>query len=329
MKTVKKIVFLLAICILLNQCLLTHKVYAAETYKVSTATQAVKKISDTQYIIPLYLSGNKGIMGFRIYLGCTNDEYKITSITKGLITSEGNFNSDNSVEGEQYYTSVLWNHVENVTDDGSLMYIAIETKDKDVKQIDMEVAYSQEDTFDEKWKDVVLSCENVTISLESKDEEAATPSSDIAELVRNQEEEAYLEQAELSLDGVEKEREIGDEKVKAAVVRTLKKHDIATISDIPEEDASLFWDDVKNDLIQNEDVKKKELKDVDVASLAEKISITDEDYYSDKYEIDTNDTDDANENLKVIVISVSVLAVVLILSIIVLLYKGRGKKHEE
>lgn len=329
MKTVKKIIFLLAICFLSNQCLFVHEVYAVDTYRVSTDAQAVKKVSDTQYIIPLYLSDNDGIMGFRIYLACLNDDYKITSITKGLITSDGNFNTDNSADGEQYYTSVLWNSVENVTGDGSLMYIAIETTDKDVKQIDMEVNYSQEDTFDEKWKDVVLSCENISISLEDISDKTTAATSDITELVNNKEEETFLDQAELNLEGTEKEREVGDEKVKAALVRTLKKYDITSISDIPEKEEEVFWEEVKNDLIQNEEVKKKDLKYIDVASLAERVSITDEDYYSDKYDLVNNDTSSENQKFNVMIICVSVMALILILLLIILLRKGRGKKNEE
>ena len=45
-----------------------NRVRAEGEYTLSTIAEAVQQINDNQYLIPLYLTGNKGIMGFRLYL---------------------------------------------------------------------------------------------------------------------------------------------------------------------------------------------------------------------------------------------------------------------
>ncbi len=78
-------------------------------------------------------------------------------------------------------------------------------------------------------------------------------------------------------------------------------------------------------MIQNEEVKKKDLKNIDVSSLAEQVSITDEDYYSDKYDLLNNDTTGKTNNFKVVMICVPVVAVIFILLLIILLVKDSVK----
>lgn len=128
-----------------------------------------EKISEGKYLIPLYISGNTGIMGFRIRLESESENVKIHSVSKGVVTKEGSFASDENASGSES-VNVLWNTVENVKTNGSLMYIGVSVLDKEESSIQITVSYDQMDTFDEEYKDVVLTCKDINIPIDRASE---------------------------------------------------------------------------------------------------------------------------------------------------------------
>lgn len=109
--------------------------------------------------VPVYISGNSGIMGYKINVGFDNSVLELSSATCGREYTLGMFTYSES-NGE---ISLVWNNAENITKDGILFTLNFERlDDKDFSSV-IELSYVQEDTFNEKWNDVVLECESSTV----------------------------------------------------------------------------------------------------------------------------------------------------------------------
>lgn len=144
-------------------------VFAAGHPTLYSESSEAEKISEGKYLVPLYISGNTGIMGFRIRLESESENVKIHSVSKGVVTKEGSFASDVNASGSES-VNVLWNTIENVKTNGSLMYIGVSVLDKEESSIQITVSYDQMDTFDEEYKDVVLTCKDINIPIDGASE---------------------------------------------------------------------------------------------------------------------------------------------------------------
>ena len=132
--------------------------------------------ADEPMLIPVMLKDNAGIMGFRIRIEYSPDVIEVTSVTKGNLTSKGNFNTNAGVnEGS---VDVLWNNTENVTQDGTLFTVSAKLKDKNAETAELNLSYVQEDTFNESWDDVVLQCTPIILTKGTPEEIAAESSTD-------------------------------------------------------------------------------------------------------------------------------------------------------
>ena len=68
--------------------------YAADTVIVSAAYETIEQVNSNNYIIPVYILNNPGIMGFRVDLSYDSDKIQLDAISRGKITEKGNFNSN-------------------------------------------------------------------------------------------------------------------------------------------------------------------------------------------------------------------------------------------
>lgn len=117
-----------------------------------------KSIGDDLIVIPISIKNNTGFMGFKIELEYPLDELKIYSITKGDILNGGILSDNNKPEYSN--CSVMWSGTNCITEDGVLFYLGVQLQ-KQSSHISL--SYSQEDTFDEEWKDVVLEVHDVDV----------------------------------------------------------------------------------------------------------------------------------------------------------------------
>lgn len=117
--------------------------------------------TDETVLIPVNIKDNNGIMGFKINVEYPSDIIEIISVSRGSITSNGNFNTNLGVIDGVF--DVLWNNVEDVTGDGTLFVIAATSKKQVEDETVIRVSFSQPDTFNESWEDVQLRCENIVI----------------------------------------------------------------------------------------------------------------------------------------------------------------------
>ncbi len=114
--------------------------------------------------IPVYINNNHGIMGFGMNVSYDKDVLEAVSVTKGSVISKGNFNNDvGSVQGN---IKVIWNHMEDIRDNGLLFTLRFRILDENnLISVPVTFSYSQADTYNEAWEDVPLNIDIGTILL--------------------------------------------------------------------------------------------------------------------------------------------------------------------
>lgn len=154
MKKAITLILSITLCLSFNMT-----VYAAEDYTVSAENVSLTENEST--LIPVKISSNKGIMGFKISVEYPVDKIEITSVAKGEVTTQGNFSTNFGINDGKF--DVLWNDTENITKNGTLFVLSAKAKKEITKDTEIKLSFSQEDTFDVSWKDVKLNCKNIRI----------------------------------------------------------------------------------------------------------------------------------------------------------------------
>lgn len=144
--------------ILLMQC----SIVAFATPKATVSADKISLTETEPTLIPIKIAGNSGIMGFKITVEYPVDKMQIKSVSRGEITTKGNFNTNLGINDGKF--DVLWNHTENVTGDGTMFVISAQAETEITKDTEIKLSFSQSDTFNEAWEDVALDCKNITIS---------------------------------------------------------------------------------------------------------------------------------------------------------------------
>jgi hypothetical protein len=346
----KKLTTLMIIFFMLSVCFSQkHISYAVDTADVSTAYDAIEETDDNNYIIPIYIMNNSGIMGFKIMLSYDSTKIKISAVTRGIVTSGGNFYSDLDMNNNSGFVNVLWNTTENIKDDGSLMYLTVTLLDSTVSAIELDVAYSGEDTFNEAWQDVVLNCYDIAYKLDVDDgnsdaeentedgeyeETEAVSDSEYEqlpvvpdEIVNNEAEQEYIDLAKEALGEADTAADIGNDKIKNSITRVLKQYGVYSINDVPEEQEEEFWEAVRIDLRDIEGVDEDKIDELDISKIAENIVISTEEI--DEADISVqpvNKPVDNNSNNKVIVPLIIIFILVVVVIIVVI--TKRRKQYE-
>ena len=139
--------------------LFTFTVYAAD---VSVRAASVNLSTSESTMIPVKIIGNNGLMGFKITVEYPVDKIEVKAVSRGEITSKGNFNTNFGINDGKF--DILWNNTENVNGDGALFVITAQAKTEIKKDTEINISFSQPDTFNESYKDVELNCHNIVIS---------------------------------------------------------------------------------------------------------------------------------------------------------------------
>lgn len=134
--------------------------FAAEP--VSVQADDVTLVQNQEISVPIKIENNSGIMGFKITVEYPVDKIDIKSVSRGDITSKGNFNTNFGINDGRF--DVLWNNVEESGDNGSLFIITVEPASTSNFNTEIKLSYSQPDTFNEKYEDVIFDCRNIAVS---------------------------------------------------------------------------------------------------------------------------------------------------------------------
>lgn len=153
--------------------------FAAEP--VSVKADDVALLQNQERSIPVKIENNSGIMGFKITVEYPVDKIDVKSVSRGDITSKGNFNTNFGINDGKF--DVLWNNVEEIKNDGTLFLIDVEPASTSNFNSEIKLSYSQPDTFNEEYEDVKFDCRNIAVNFslnenQNESEESTTQITD-------------------------------------------------------------------------------------------------------------------------------------------------------
>lgn len=158
----KVLMALMAFVLLLSNCL---TVLAAE--KPIVYSDEVYAALKESFTVPIKLKNNEGLMGFKITVKYPEAQIALKDISSGSLTKSGMFNTTVT----DYYSvkgsfDVIWSDTQNVSEDGTLFMLTFETLGyADYGKYKIDLTYSADDTFNEKWKAVQLDCQSITVNI--------------------------------------------------------------------------------------------------------------------------------------------------------------------
>lgn len=217
MKKIGTIMLMFFILICLNS-----KVFAAE--QMTVFSEDIAFVEEEALRIPIMIKDNSGIMGFKIHIEYPKEEITILGTESGEITKQGSL-SDNA-EVAKGSMDVLWTGTSDSVGDGVLFYVLIKPQKAIQSDVILKVSYSQGDTFNENWEDVVLDCKNITLLAQ---QEVGINNTNTEYVVENAEkyveEKAiaeFVEDAGCSLDTAD---------VRTLIEKKLEKNEISSFQD--------------------------------------------------------------------------------------------------
>lgn len=154
----------LLVFLLLAAMLCTTTVFASGGTRVYAS--AVEVQPGAKIDIPIQIEGNVGIMGFRITVQYP-EVLSSPVVARGDVLSSGSLNDSITAATNDSF-DVVWVNTEDVQSDGTLFVVSFDVPDEAQEGVyNISLSYSQKDTFNEQYKDVVLTCENATITIRS------------------------------------------------------------------------------------------------------------------------------------------------------------------
>ncbi len=160
MKKTIKLVLLLLILFTLSPCVSAENIAEITIKDVNISNNNV-------VIIPVEIKNNPGIMGFKFSLKYPKEKIEISNITDGAVTSQGNI--IHNIENDYGEANIIWFANKEVKTDGVIFTVSIKPTYGFSKgdSTEIEVVYSQADTFNEKYEDVLLNCQNIKVSYQT------------------------------------------------------------------------------------------------------------------------------------------------------------------
>lgn len=147
-------IFLSAIVLVTVVC----NAFASDTFNRVYA-DAVTVEAGENIMIPVKIENNSGFMGFSVIVTYDKSVFEPVSVTKGSIIS-GLFN-DSIETADNNSFKVVYSGTGNVISDGILFNLEFEVNKNVSGKHEIELSYSQPDTFNESWEKVELSCEKI------------------------------------------------------------------------------------------------------------------------------------------------------------------------
>ncbi|MBR2884440.1 MAG: hypothetical protein IKB93_06555 [Clostridia bacterium] len=133
--------------------------------KVSADTITAKSCEN--FIIPVEIYGNSGIMGFKINVKYDASVLSSPLVHRGKITNQGLLNDSIGVSDEGSF-DVLWSNTENVLGDGTLFLLSFKINETKADKTVIKLSCSQPDTFNEAWEDVTLDLKEIEVNIVSE-----------------------------------------------------------------------------------------------------------------------------------------------------------------
>lgn len=116
--------------------------------------------------VNVQIQNNPGIMGLHLVVRYDNSVFSSPKVTKGTVTEKGLLDSNASVAEEGFF-DVIWTSTEDTMLDGTIVTLVFNTNAVKVTESSIEFDYVQEDTFNEQWEDVILSCQPAVVHFDA------------------------------------------------------------------------------------------------------------------------------------------------------------------
>lgn len=149
--------------VFLSTVILIFAMYNAVALNVSNTVYAdsVTVEAGEQVTVPIKIKNNDGFMGFSVIVRYDSKAFSPVSVSKGSMLS-GMFNDSIETSTDNSF-KVIFTGTGNVTSDGILFNVVFDVLDSALGAYDIELSYSQQDTFKEDWSNAVFSCEKAEI----------------------------------------------------------------------------------------------------------------------------------------------------------------------
>lgn len=168
-KAVKK--FFSVVSAFLIVCVMQSLAFASSAAEIYA--ESITAVKGETVLIPVKIKNNSGIMGFKITVTYDREELQSPTVNRGTLTRSGNFNDSIGVAPDGAF-DVVWSDTKNAIDDGTLMILGF--KATEITETSIKLSFSQLDTFNEAWEDVVLNCKEITVSIVDYSETVTTKS---------------------------------------------------------------------------------------------------------------------------------------------------------
>lgn len=119
--------------------------------------------NENKITIPVKIENNTGFMGFMIYVDYDDELLEPVSAVKGE-SLNGMFNDSIETSNDNSFR-IVYSGSENMTGDMTLFELEFNVLDHEDNSTSIGLTYSQADTFDENWNDVVFACEDIDVQI--------------------------------------------------------------------------------------------------------------------------------------------------------------------
>lgn len=118
--------------------------------------------------VPVQIANNTGFMGFSIKITYDSNALTPLSVAAGEVLSRGLLN-DNIETAARGSFKVIWMDSQNTVADGALFTVTFKASENASGSESISLSYSQADTFDEDWNEVVFNCVSGSVSISSSE----------------------------------------------------------------------------------------------------------------------------------------------------------------
>lgn len=168
---IKKL-FTLLISALLIVSLLPLSSYATDTAVVYS--EAVATQPNSIFFVPVSIKNNTGIMGFKITVKYDPSLITLPAVSRGTVTESGMLN-DSVGASEEGIIDIVWTGDSAVTKDGTLFTVSFNVDEVKAEGTVISLSYSQPDTFNEAYEDVIFECKEIPVSFGGSEEPITYP----------------------------------------------------------------------------------------------------------------------------------------------------------
>lgn len=259
-------------------------------------------------IVSVNIDNNSGVMGFKIMLDYDSDLLSVKNVSAGVITKEGNFVHNAGLKDG--HVDIIWNGTSNVSGAGTLFSLNVKAIGDIKDNAEIKISYSQSDTFNEEYKNVVLDCKNIVVTANPKSSNSVVDESDVKTIL---------------------EDNVSPEVIKNTVENVLSEIGVSSIDELNNEQKKLFVQAIEKNLKENFEATPNISEKIDTDSAIEIIkNVYDRSELTNnensKQIIDSQEQNNSDKNNDVLIAVVALLGVLTIVGI--LFFVIRQKKYK-